>query len=218
MQIWDYSTCSPVERLDIAGRVCRELTECVCTDGSRSTVLADTIFPRGHRSNEAYQPESRADTFMARSQRITQPGSALSRHRLGIRRHILVRPQAHTSAHRGVDPVALRPRRPAALRRRAADRGARGAASAYTGALLLERELSAAALLAGDRDSPMVKEVRALMDRRSAAFHALVAALPTGHGLERRLERFEQAEAQLPALRATAYGAAGDPAGLDQVP
>ncbi|WP_424211604.1 nitrate- and nitrite sensing domain-containing protein [Streptomyces sp. BI20] len=79
------------------------------------------------------------------------------------------------------------------------------AAAAYGEALLNERDLTAAPLLAGKREDPAVAKAYAATDAAKTAFDRSLVGMPTGQGLERRLELFRQEEPKLAKLRESAY-------------
>ncbi|GAA3946043.1 nitrate- and nitrite sensing domain-containing protein [Streptomyces gulbargensis] len=85
------------------------------------------------------------------------------------------------------------------------------AASEYSTALLDERDLTAAPLLAGDRDHEAVTQARAATDAARLKFDEAVKNMPSGQGLERRLRLFKDEEPNLEQLRKTAYSAGLDP-------
>ncbi|MFF5422856.1 MULTISPECIES: nitrate- and nitrite sensing domain-containing protein [unclassified Streptomyces] len=85
------------------------------------------------------------------------------------------------------------------------------AASEYSTALLDERDLTAAPLLAGDRDHESVTQARAATDAARVKFDEAVRNMPSGQGLERRLRLFKDEEPNLEQLRKTAYSAGLDP-------
>ncbi|WP_418959325.1 nitrate- and nitrite sensing domain-containing protein [Streptomyces tritici] len=90
------------------------------------------------------------------------------------------------------------------------------AATEYGNALLDERDLTAPVLLAaGDpaavADHPDVKGAYAKTDAAKAKFDEAVKDLPSGQGLERRLQLFQRAEPNLQKLRETAYTKNFDP-------
>nr|WP_069815044.1 nitrate- and nitrite sensing domain-containing protein [Streptomyces sp. TP-A0874] len=79
------------------------------------------------------------------------------------------------------------------------------AAAAYGKALIDERDRSAAPLLKGDRDSPVVRKVQATTDTAAEVFHTRAREVPDKPGLQRRLKAFEEAERGLRKLRENAY-------------
>ncbi|MFJ8644929.1 nitrate- and nitrite sensing domain-containing protein [Streptomyces sp. NPDC093546] len=89
------------------------------------------------------------------------------------------------------------------------------AAAEYGGALLNERDLTAAPLLtaksAEDREAAPVKEAYAKTDAAKAKFDAAVQNMPDDPGLQRRLKLFRAEEPTLEQLRETAYTRAMDP-------
>ncbi|OKK06725.1 ATPase [Streptomyces sp. CB03234] len=85
------------------------------------------------------------------------------------------------------------------------------AASDYGQALLNERDLTAVPLLSNQRDHPKVTEARAKTDAAKEKFDKAVQGMPSGQGLERRLELFRNEEPTLEKLRDAAYSKALDP-------
>ncbi|PWI44658.1 ATPase, partial [Streptomyces sp. ICBB 8177] len=81
------------------------------------------------------------------------------------------------------------------------------AAATYSHALLDERDQSVVPLLAGQTNSPVVKQVRAATDQAAAAFDAAVKQMPQTDSLKRRLALFRQGEGALPQVRKNAYTA-----------
>ncbi|MFD6985194.1 nitrate- and nitrite sensing domain-containing protein, partial [Streptomyces sp. NPDC059956] len=79
------------------------------------------------------------------------------------------------------------------------------AAAEYGQALLNERDLTAEALLKGQRDSEPVLKAYSATDAAKAKFAEVAKDLPEGQGLERRLELFRQEEPKLEQVRKTAY-------------
>ncbi|NJQ03973.1 nitrate- and nitrite sensing domain-containing protein [Streptomyces zingiberis] len=79
------------------------------------------------------------------------------------------------------------------------------AASTYGHRLLDERDVSAAPLLAGDRDSKVVTQARAASDSARQEFDTAVADMPDRPGLQRRLNAYREVEPQLEDLRRNAY-------------
>ncbi|WP_053668782.1 nitrate- and nitrite sensing domain-containing protein [Streptomyces sp. NRRL B-1140] len=80
------------------------------------------------------------------------------------------------------------------------------AALAYGNELLTERDVTAAPLLQGKgTKDPTVVKARANTDKAADAFDEAVKNMPDRPGLERRLERFREAEPRLAQLRAAAY-------------
>ncbi|MFJ6699169.1 nitrate- and nitrite sensing domain-containing protein [Streptomyces sp. NPDC091272] len=83
------------------------------------------------------------------------------------------------------------------------------AAAEYGHALLNERDLTAAPLLANkNREGKDVTAAKAVTDAAKQKFDTAVKAAPDNQGLRNRLNRIKQAEPLLPALRETAYTAA----------
>ncbi|WP_405857914.1 nitrate- and nitrite sensing domain-containing protein [Streptomyces sp. NBC_00090] len=89
------------------------------------------------------------------------------------------------------------------------------AASEYSTALLNERDLTAAPLLAAktpeDRKSDDVTQAYAATDAARLKFDEAAKNLPSGQGLERRLRLFRDEEPKLEALRKAAYSRSLDP-------
>ncbi|MFB8077626.1 MULTISPECIES: nitrate- and nitrite sensing domain-containing protein [unclassified Streptomyces] len=89
------------------------------------------------------------------------------------------------------------------------------AASEYSTALLNERDLTAAPLLAAktaeDRKSDEVTKAYAATDAAKVKFDEAAKDLPSGQGLERRLNLFREEEPKLEALRKAAYTRSLDP-------
>ncbi|MFD4371781.1 nitrate- and nitrite sensing domain-containing protein [Streptomyces sp. NPDC058486] len=86
------------------------------------------------------------------------------------------------------------------------------AASEYSTALLDERDLTAAPLLAGkDRAGEEITRAYANTDAARARFDEAVKNLPSGQGLERRIQLFRNEEPKLAELRKVAYTASQDP-------
>ncbi len=79
------------------------------------------------------------------------------------------------------------------------------AAATYGHRLLDERDVTAAPLLAGDRDSKVVTEARAASDAARQDFEAAVQDMPDRPGLNRRLDAYREVEPQLESLRENAY-------------
>ncbi|MCM1970238.1 nitrate- and nitrite sensing domain-containing protein, partial [Streptomyces sp. G1] len=79
------------------------------------------------------------------------------------------------------------------------------AAAEYGQALLNERDLTADALLRGQRESEPVLKAYSATDAAKAKFAEAAKDLPAGQGLERRLELFRQEEPKLEQVRKTAY-------------
>ncbi|MCX4723514.1 nitrate- and nitrite sensing domain-containing protein [Streptomyces sp. NBC_00963] len=86
-----------------------------------------------------------------------------------------------------------------------------GAASAYSEALLEERDNSAEPLLSSQRDNFNVKRAYSRTDEAAKAFDTAVKKLPKTKELQRRLQLFRAEEPSLATLRKTAYTAAMDP-------
>ncbi|WP_344366854.1 sensor histidine kinase [Streptomyces gobitricini] len=86
------------------------------------------------------------------------------------------------------------------------------AASEYGQALLNERDLTAEPLLTGEgENAPQVTKTRAATETAKKKFDEAVRDMPSGQGLERRLDLFRKAEPELEALRESAYSKAQDP-------
>ncbi|MFI6943592.1 nitrate- and nitrite sensing domain-containing protein [Streptomyces sp. NPDC050418] len=85
------------------------------------------------------------------------------------------------------------------------------AAADYSHALLDERDLSAPALLLGNRDATSVEKLYDATDEAKAKFDAAVADMPQNQGLERRLNLFQANEGKLKTVRDKAYTRAQDP-------
>ncbi|MFF8292975.1 nitrate- and nitrite sensing domain-containing protein [Streptomyces sp. NPDC016309] len=89
------------------------------------------------------------------------------------------------------------------------------AASEYGQALLNERDLTAEPLLraksAADRQSKDVTDHYAKTEAAKKKFDEAVQDMPSGQGLERRLEQFRVEEPELQKLRQAAYSKALDP-------
>ncbi|MBQ0984496.1 nitrate- and nitrite sensing domain-containing protein [Streptomyces sp. F63] len=79
------------------------------------------------------------------------------------------------------------------------------AAATYGHLLLDERDVTAAPLLAGDRDNKIVTEARAASDAARQDFEAAVQDMPDRPGLNRRLDAYREVEPQLDSLRENAY-------------
>ncbi|MEU5403155.1 nitrate- and nitrite sensing domain-containing protein [Streptomyces sp. NPDC005963] len=94
------------------------------------------------------------------------------------------------------------------------------AASEYGQALLNERDLTAATLLAARssdaRRTDVIDSAYATTDGARRKFDAAVKNLPEGQGLERRLALFREQEPELGKLRSTAYSAAMDPVSTEE--
>ncbi|WP_256104921.1 nitrate- and nitrite sensing domain-containing protein [Streptomyces sp. ODS05-4] len=89
------------------------------------------------------------------------------------------------------------------------------AAYGYGQNLLNERDVTAVPLLTaksdGDRKADAVTDAYAQTDEAKKRFDEAVKDMPSGQGLERRLELFRQAEPELAKIRETAYTRATDP-------
>ncbi|MCP3816761.1 nitrate- and nitrite sensing domain-containing protein [Streptomyces sp. A3M-1-3] len=78
-------------------------------------------------------------------------------------------------------------------------------ASEYSQALLNERDLTAAPLLQGKKDSDIVRQAYDETDAAAEKFNEAVKDLPEKEGLERRLSLFRAEEPKLAAIRQSAY-------------
>ncbi|MFG2329212.1 nitrate- and nitrite sensing domain-containing protein [Streptomyces sp. NPDC048604] len=90
------------------------------------------------------------------------------------------------------------------------------AATEYGNALLNERDLTAGPMLAAaspeaGAEHPQVKEAHAATDAAKVKFDEAIKDLPSGQGLERRLDLFQREEPKLQELRQKAYAKALDP-------
>ncbi|MFC5157057.1 sensor histidine kinase [Streptomyces amakusaensis] len=94
------------------------------------------------------------------------------------------------------------------------------AASEYGEALLNERDLTAQPLLTAttpaDRRSEEVRKAYAATDEAKRSFDEAVRALPSGQGLERRLQLFREEEPGLKKLREAAYTTSLDPVATEE--
>ncbi|MEV0600804.1 nitrate- and nitrite sensing domain-containing protein [Streptomyces sp. NPDC050315] len=79
------------------------------------------------------------------------------------------------------------------------------AAASYGQAIVDERDRTAAPLLQGKRNDPVVRDARAATDAAAADFHDAVRNMPDKPGLKRRLAVFEKVEPKLDVLRKAAY-------------
>ncbi|MFD8548125.1 nitrate- and nitrite sensing domain-containing protein [Streptomyces sp. NPDC059649] len=79
------------------------------------------------------------------------------------------------------------------------------AALSYSTALIDERDRTAAPLLEGKKDDPVVQEARNATDAAADAFHKAAKAMPDKPGLKRRLASFQKVEPKLQQLRQAAY-------------
>ncbi|MCI0387054.1 nitrate- and nitrite sensing domain-containing protein [Streptomyces sp. CNQ085] len=79
------------------------------------------------------------------------------------------------------------------------------AAAAYGHALIDERDRTAAPLLQGRTEDPVIQEVRGVTDAAREEFHRRVEQMPDQQNLKRRLAAFEQVEPELEELRQAAY-------------
>ncbi|WOX21883.1 nitrate- and nitrite sensing domain-containing protein [Streptomyces solicathayae] len=89
------------------------------------------------------------------------------------------------------------------------------AAADYGNALLNERDLTAVPLLTATtpeaREAKEVKDVYAATDAAKVKFDEAIKDLPSGQGLERRLDLFQREEPKLAKLREAAYTPGLDP-------
>ncbi|MEU9124237.1 nitrate- and nitrite sensing domain-containing protein [Streptomyces sp. NPDC048506] len=79
------------------------------------------------------------------------------------------------------------------------------AALSYSTALIDERDRTAAPLLKGKKDDPVVQQARAATDAAADKFHEAAKSMPDKPGLKRRLASFEKTEPKLQQLRQAAY-------------
>ncbi|MFF4277214.1 sensor histidine kinase [Streptomyces kronopolitis] len=79
------------------------------------------------------------------------------------------------------------------------------AALSYSTAMIDERDRTAAPLLKGKKDDPVVQEARDATDAAAAKFHDAAKAMPDKPGLKRRYTSFEKVEPKLQKLRQVAY-------------
>ncbi|GAA2463675.1 nitrate- and nitrite sensing domain-containing protein [Streptomyces macrosporus] len=79
------------------------------------------------------------------------------------------------------------------------------AAATYAHALIDERDRTAAPLLQGNTDDPVIQEVRDVTDAAAEEFHRRVEEMPDHQGLKRRLAAFTEVEPKLEELRQAAY-------------
>ncbi|MGP8298894.1 nitrate- and nitrite sensing domain-containing protein [Streptomyces inhibens] len=79
------------------------------------------------------------------------------------------------------------------------------AALSYSTALIDERDRTAAPLLKGKKDDPVVQQARDATDAAGDKFHEAAKAIPDKPGLKRRLAAFEKTEPKLAQLRQAAY-------------
>jgi len=79
------------------------------------------------------------------------------------------------------------------------------ASATYANALIVERDVTAAPLLAGERDSEIVDRARADSDAAQQDFETAVKDMPDRPSLNRRLNAYREAEPKLASLRANAY-------------
>ncbi|MEW1751468.1 sensor histidine kinase [Streptomyces angustmyceticus] len=79
------------------------------------------------------------------------------------------------------------------------------AALSYSTALIDERDRTAAPLLKGKKDDPVVQQARDTTDAAADAFHQAAKTIPDKPGLNRRLAAFEKVEPKLQKLRQVAY-------------
>ncbi|MFF2810059.1 nitrate- and nitrite sensing domain-containing protein [Streptomyces sp. NPDC058000] len=81
------------------------------------------------------------------------------------------------------------------------------AALSYSNALIDERDRTAAPLLKGRKDDPIVQEARDATDAAGQAFHDAAKNMPDKPGLNRRLALFQKTEPKLAQLRQVAFTA-----------
>ncbi|KUL39846.1 ATPase [Streptomyces sp. NRRL F-4489] len=79
------------------------------------------------------------------------------------------------------------------------------AALSYSNALIDERDRTAAPLLKGEKDDPVVQEARDATDAAGKAFHDAARNMPAKPGLERRMALFRKTEPKLAQLRQVAF-------------
>ncbi|SFM02846.1 sensor histidine kinase [Streptomyces pini] len=79
------------------------------------------------------------------------------------------------------------------------------AAAAYGHALIDERDRTAAPLLQGKTDDPVIAEVRGVTDAAREEFYRRVDQMPDQQNLKRRLAAFKKVEPELEELRQAAY-------------
>ncbi|MGW7489706.1 nitrate- and nitrite sensing domain-containing protein [Streptomyces sp. NPDC054786] len=79
------------------------------------------------------------------------------------------------------------------------------AALSYGTAVIDERDRTAAPLLKGKKDDPIVQQARDATDAAADKFHQAAKAMPDKPGLKRRLAAFEKAEPKLQKLRQASY-------------
>ncbi|GAA3660895.1 nitrate- and nitrite sensing domain-containing protein [Streptomyces chitinivorans] len=79
------------------------------------------------------------------------------------------------------------------------------AAAAYGHALIDERDRTAAPLLQGKTEDPVIAEVRGVTDAAREEFDRRVEQMPDQQNLKRRLAAFRQVEPELEELRQAAY-------------
>ncbi|CAM5699265.1 hypothetical protein SALBM135S_00289 [Streptomyces alboniger] len=75
----------------------------------------------------------------------------------------------------------------------------------YGNRLIEERDLTAAPLLSGKKNDPVVVKARKATDEAAAAFKKASESMPDKEGLNRRLEGFRKVEPHLAPLRRNAY-------------
>ncbi|MEV6655383.1 nitrate- and nitrite sensing domain-containing protein [Streptomyces sp. NPDC051219] len=88
-------------------------------------------------------------------------------------------------------------------------------AADYSQALLNERDLTAAPLLQGKKDSDVVRQAYDDTDAAAEKFNEAVKDLPEKEGLERRLSLFRSEEPKLAAIRQSAYSVQAETAEKD---
>ncbi|WP_078875735.1 nitrate- and nitrite sensing domain-containing protein [Streptomyces sp. 769] len=79
------------------------------------------------------------------------------------------------------------------------------AALSYSNALIDERDRTAAPLLKGRQDDPVVQEARDATDTAAQAFHEAAKSMPDEPGLKRRMALFQKTEPKLAQLRQVAF-------------
>ncbi|MFK4069264.1 nitrate- and nitrite sensing domain-containing protein [Streptomyces sp. NPDC029674] len=75
----------------------------------------------------------------------------------------------------------------------------------YGNRLIEERDLTAAPLLKGKRNDPVVVKARKATDQAAAEFKSAARSMPDKEGLNRRLDAFQKVEPKLAPLRQAAY-------------
>ncbi|WP_410536264.1 nitrate- and nitrite sensing domain-containing protein [Streptomyces sp. KL2] len=79
------------------------------------------------------------------------------------------------------------------------------AAATYGHALIDERDRTAAPLLQGKTEDPVIQEVRGVTDAAREEFYRRVDQMPDHQNLKRRLDAFQKVEPKLEELRQAAY-------------